>query len=147
MNTREVLDSVIRMFADHPVARGRSLRVDPGTVSQEFTSDPQLLWRVLGNMVKNALEAVQANQVITVGCGLEGIHLRFWVHNPTFMPANIQLQIFNRSFSTKGTGHGLGTYSIKLLTERYLKGRAGFTSSEEEGTTFYAILPKNLPGT
>ncbi|MCX6911436.1 MAG: ATP-binding protein [Verrucomicrobia bacterium] len=60
------------------------------------------------------------------------------------MPPSVQLQVFNRSFSTKGSGRGLGTYSVKLLTERYLKGKAGFTTSKEGGTTFFIILPKHL---
>jgi len=42
------------------------------------------------------------------------------------------MQVFNRSFSIKGGDRGLGTYSIKLLSERYLNGEVGFTS--EEGT-------------
>ncbi|MBM3132840.1 MAG: ATP-binding protein, partial [Chloroflexi bacterium] len=67
--------------------------------------------------------------------------VRFWVHNPTFMPREAQLQVFNRSFSTKGQGRGLGTYSMKLLTERYLKGKIGFDSSETGGTTFWAWYP------
>jgi signal transduction histidine kinase len=46
--------------------------------------------------------------------------------------------VFQRSFSTKGTGRGLGTYSIKLLTERYLGGRVWFESAEGHGTTFHA---------
>ena len=38
------------------------------------------------------------------------------------MPDEVKAQIFERSFSTKGRGRGIGTYSIKLLTERYLEG-------------------------
>ena len=60
----------------------------------------------------------------------------FWVHNPGFMPREVQLQLFKRSFTTKGAGRGLGTYSMKLLTERYLKGQISFTSTEADGTTF-----------
>jgi len=57
------------------------------------------------------------------------------------MPEHVQRQVFNRSFSSKGVGRGLGTYSIRLLTEKYLKGRAWFTSNESEGTTFFIEIP------
>jgi Signal transduction histidine kinase regulating citrate/malate metabolism len=57
------------------------------------------------------------------------------------MPREVQLQLFQRSFSTKGSNRGLGTYSMKLLTERYLHGSIAFTVSEEEGTTFFARYP------
>jgi len=70
--------------------------------------------------------------------------IRFWVNNPNFMPREVQLQVFQRSFSTKGAGRGLGTYSIKLLTERYLKGMVSFSTSPETGTTFQAWYPMAL---
>jgi sensor histidine kinase regulating citrate/malate metabolism len=63
------------------------------------------------------------------------------VHNPGHIPKAIQAQIFQHSFSTKGHNRGLGTYSIKLLTERYLKGEVGFSSNEVSGTMFYAAIP------
>jgi sensor histidine kinase regulating citrate/malate metabolism len=56
------------------------------------------------------------------------------------MDKAVQLQIFKRSFSTKGKGRGLGTYSIKLLTENYLDGNAGFESREDIGTIFRVSL-------
>jgi sensor histidine kinase regulating citrate/malate metabolism len=66
------------------------------------------------------------------------------VHNTTFMPQHVQLQIFNRSFSSKGKGRGLGTYSMKLLSERYLSGTVSFESAKEQGTTFYAQYPLQI---
>jgi signal transduction histidine kinase len=57
------------------------------------------------------------------------------------MPRDVQLQVFQRSFSTKGSGRGLGTYSMKLLSERYLQGRVTFDTSPAKGTTFRAIYP------
>ncbi len=70
-----------------------------------------------------------------------GLWVAFSVHNPSFMPRSVQLQVFQRSFSTKGEGRGLGTYSMKLLSERYLGGRVDFTTSPDGGTTFIATFP------
>jgi hypothetical protein len=62
------------------------------------------------------------------------------------MPELVRLQVFRRSFSTKPpAGRGIGTYSAKLITERYLGGSLSFTSSEEEGTTFTVTLPARNP--
>jgi sensor histidine kinase regulating citrate/malate metabolism len=47
------------------------------------------------------------------------------------------MQLFQRSFSTKGTGRGIGTYSMKLFGEKYLEGRVDFESTRENGTTFF----------
>jgi sensor histidine kinase regulating citrate/malate metabolism len=51
------------------------------------------------------------------------------------------MQIFQRSFSTKGSGRGIGTYSMKLLTEQYLGGEILVESSQENGTTFTVVIP------
>jgi signal transduction histidine kinase len=96
-------------------------------------------------MVKNALEASHAGQTVTIGCRNLVDAVEFSVHNPNVMPRSVQLQIFQRSFSTKGAGRGLGTYSMKLLSEQYLHGQVAFTSSAEEGTTFYARYPREFP--
>ncbi len=109
--------------------------------SVQFHSDETLLTRVIGNMIKNAVEASVPGETVKMGCFLKDNRVHFWVHNPTCIPENIRLQIFNRSFSTKGTGRGLGTYSMKYLTEKYLKGQVCFVTSEKEGTTFTASYP------
>jgi hypothetical protein len=62
------------------------------------------------------------------------------------MPEVVRRQVFRRSFSTKSpVGRGIGTYSAKLITERYLGGSLTFTSSEEQGTTFAVTLPAPNP--
>jgi len=95
-------------------------------------------------MTKNAIEASPPEAVVRLGCEPDGNDLEFWVHSQSCMPEQVQRQIFQRSFSTKGLGRGLGTYSIKLLGERYLKGRVSFTSSSEQGTTFRFRCPRNI---
>ena len=139
----DLLQDVIALFQNHEVARDRMLRLDSGAQAIEWDSDRVLLTRVIGNMVKNALEAVHPGETVTVGCAGRDRQIEFWVHNPNQMPRDVQLQIFQRSFSTKGAGRGLGTYSIKLLSERYLQGTVSF-SSTAEGTTFRAIYPLKM---
>jgi signal transduction histidine kinase len=140
----KLLTEIADMYKGHEVAQQRHIRIDSGAQEVTFTSDPILLRRVIGNMLKNALEATQPDEVVTLGCELMDKGIQFWVHNPNFMPREVQLQVFQRSFSTKGAGRGLGTYSIKLLTERYLKGKASFATSEQTGTTFKAWYPMAL---
>ena len=113
---------------------------------QDFSviSDPSLLDRIVTNLLKNAAEASQPNQTVTVSAYMENNSVFISVHNPLFIPKEIQLQIFQRSFSTKGEDRGLGTYSIRLLTERYLKGKVRFTSDEQQGTIFYINLPAEI---
>jgi len=141
--TLGLLQHVQRTLARHPVARHRTIVLGE-TWAGSIVSDPRLLGRVLGNMVKNALEAAGRGQTVTVGCVEQAESVLFRVHNPGVMPEDVQRQVFQRSFSTKSkSGRGIGTHSIKLLGERYLGGQVGFTSREAEGTTFYIRLNKS----
>jgi nitrogen-specific signal transduction histidine kinase len=135
------IGDVIDVYREHHVCKNRRIEIDPNTVNCTFSSDYTLLCRVIGNMVKNALEATPPKGIVTIKADHTDSAVIFSVHNDTVMPKEVQLQMFNRSFSTKGKGRGLGTHSIKLLGEYYLKGRVRFTSIEGEGTTFFLELP------
>jgi Signal transduction histidine kinase len=135
------IQEVCEFYRHHIVAENRTICVDPNAKQIMFVSDSTLLRRVLGNMIKNALEASPENGIVTVGCAHHNEFVEFWVHNTSFIPRNVQLQIFQRSFSTNGSNRGLGTYSMKLLSERYLHGKVSFTTSQEEGTTFRVTIP------
>ncbi|MGK9476341.1 ATP-binding protein [Melioribacter sp. OK-6-Me] len=103
-----------------------------------------MLVRSLGNLLKNTLEASKTGDTVTVKTVIGDDQIIFSVHNPAFMPQDVQMQIFNRSFSTKeGTGRGLGTYSTRLFIEKYLNGEVYFHSNEEEGTVFNIKLKRN----
>jgi signal transduction histidine kinase len=145
LNPSAVLQSVAQFYRRHIVARERCIEMAPEPVTSEVCCDPALLRRVLGNLLKNALEATPPGQTITAGCEDFGACVRLWIHNPAVMPKSVQLQVFNRSFSTKGLGRGLGTYSVRLLTERYLRGQVDFTSEVGHGTRFNVVLPKSCP--
>ncbi len=136
LQSLEVLKAVDEIYQAHNVSSRRILEIAGDAESVAFTSDETIVLRVIGNMVKNALEAARDGDTVTSGCSSDGKVVEFWVTNPTFMPREVQLQVFQHSFSTKGEGRGLGTYSMKLLSERYLKDKVSFTTSESAGTTF-----------
>ncbi len=140
LRSKDVLEEVIGCYAGHEVARGRSLVIGAGD-DVSFIADAGLIRRVLGNMVKNALEASGSGETVTVTSRSNHEVIFFTVHNPAVMSPEVRLQIFQRSFSTKGMDRGLGTYSIKLLTERYLGGQVSFESTPDAGTTFCITLP------
>jgi K+-sensing histidine kinase KdpD len=104
-------------------------------------TDAVLLQRVLLNMLKNALEATEPGGRIRLDCICTQDAIEFRVWNAGQIPVELQGRIFQRYFTTKDKpGHGLGTYSMKLIGERLLGGRVGFTSNEN-GTTFRIELP------
>ncbi len=146
-STRALLHNLVDVCEHREVAAERTLAITETRDDVPIVSDRVLLLRVLANLVTNALEAEPVGAAVTVSCSLEGDRVHFSVHNPTVMSRAVQLQLFQRSFSTKGAGRGLGTYSIRLLTERYLGGSVRFESTVEAGTTFTIDLPLELaPG-
>lgn len=133
------------LYRQRSVCEGRKLEYRCNPETARIQTDELLLSRVLGNLIKNALEASSPGQTVTVRFDL-GDTPTFSVHNQSVMPEKVKLQIFQRSFTTKAEhGHGIGTYSVKMLTERYLKGSASFRSEPGEGTTFTVKLPQH-PG-
>lgn len=142
LTTRQILEELSSQYGRSPVAAGRQIGLS-AVCSSVIWTDRRLLMRVLGNMLKNALEATPVGGSVSLGAELRGDWVAFSVSNPTVMAEPVQMQLFQRSFSTKAaTGRGVGTYSMKLLGERYLGGRVDFTSQEPAGTTFTLTLPK-----
>ncbi len=140
VNACTVAKQVAERYRNHPVAEDRQIILASDTPIV-FCVDPTLLARVLGNMVKNALESSPDADVVTIDYGHGGGRVWFSVHNPTFIPPQVQPHIFTRSYSTKGAGRGLGTYGMRLLSEQFMKGQVEFTTSAHDGTTFIVDLP------
>jgi sensor histidine kinase regulating citrate/malate metabolism len=122
----------------------RTILTQDLTDNIHFNTDKVLLTRVVFNMAKNALEAVSRGEEIRITAQLAGELIRIEVYNNSFIKRDVQNQLFQRSFSTKGDNRGIGTYSMKMLGERYLKGWVNFETSDESGTTFFIEFPRSL---
>jgi signal transduction histidine kinase len=145
---RNLIDScdlaaqLVGQLEGQEIARGRKPAIASFSESFAFISDDSLVKRILGNMLKNALEASPEGAKVTIGFSkLPDGRARFQVHNPTFIAPPIQKQIFHRYFSTKGGDRGLGTWGMRLLAEEYLGGKVSFESTKDRGTTFFLTLP------
>jgi K+-sensing histidine kinase KdpD len=141
VNSIEFLSSAVSLISSHEAGQNKQILIAENSYDIVFSTDKILLQRILINLLKNALEATLKGGTVLTGIENKGDKIRFWVSNDGVIPHEIQMQIFKRSFSTKGKGRGLGTYSIRLLAENYLKGKAGFTSNKRNGTIFFVDLP------
>ncbi|HCY88003.1 MAG TPA: hypothetical protein DHV36_22895 [Desulfobacteraceae bacterium] len=137
----EEIRSELSLILDgHRALKGKRLREQWPDAQIHLFTDLILVSKVLGNMVLNALEASPEGGDVLLRVTEEADGVVWSVRNPGGIPDEIQQRIFQRYFSTKAdVGRGLGTYSMKLFGETYLKGRVWFITDTD--TTFYFKLP------
>jgi hypothetical protein len=141
VSAKEVLENIVNQMKFHTVAYEKHIKIFPEVEDITLITDYFLLIRVLINMLKNGLEATSRNGTVTISYKKLKNSVCFFVHNDRVMDEDVKHQVFQRSFSTKGSNRGIGTYSMKLLGERYLGGKISFSSEEATGTIFNFELP------
>ncbi len=118
-------------------------------IEGQFKDVPMPSWeltRVLGNLINNAMDAVQdlppENCYIEVNLQENANGFLFQVCNlGEPIPPDLLDQIFNPGFTTKGDkGTGMGLYIVRDLVEKH-KGTVDVMSTIEEGTVFNVSLP------
>ena len=93
----DILESLRTIFSGHEAAGGKRLEI--ADVSREtIVTDPPLLVRVLTNMVKNALEAVQEGESVRLWYERWKGQPTFRVWNAQAIPEAVSRQIFQRWF-------------------------------------------------
>lgn len=143
ISTVDIIERSLEQIKNHQVAFEKDIVLEDFK-NFEIITDYLLLNRVLINMMKNALEASHKGEKVTVSCKMNNGNIEFCVANNRVLEENVKSQIFQRSFSTKGSNRGVGTYSMKLLGEQYLNGKVWFESNPEIGTLFFLSIPKIL---
>ena len=111
--------TLLESFCQAFNAGGRKqLVLDSASPNISVCSDVRLVQRILVNMIKNALEASRAGDVVRLGClAAPDGGVTFWVQNPGVMPKETRLRVFEKGFSTKGRGRGFGTYGMRLFAK------------------------------
>ena len=136
----ETLQAIIAHYREEASSRHLDVVIE-NQDDTIFETDRELVQMVLGSLVLNAIEASSRGNRVSVGYVLEEASIVFHVRNEQVMDEDVRLQVFERSFSTKGAGKGVGAYGVKLITERYLGGQVWFESGAVQGTVFYVRMP------
>jgi nitrogen fixation/metabolism regulation signal transduction histidine kinase len=143
-----IADEIIQMATNslkyHDVSKGKHLKINSMAGDISFETDSHLLIRVLVNLLKNAYEAIPLGGEIELSSAASDTDITFSVSNKGSLSEEAKSQIFQRFYSTKGENRGVGTYSIKLLTERYLKGHVSFKSTDDGSVVFTVSFPRSL---
>ncbi|MGC9312460.1 MAG: PAS domain-containing sensor histidine kinase [Sediminispirochaetaceae bacterium] len=139
---RGIVEEVIARSRKNHICQGRGIRLLEGNGDCAVITDAGLLKRCLTHVIRNALETIRAGDEVMVGWEEEDGCVDIQVFNPGYIAEDVQLQIFQRSFSTRETRRGIGTYGVKIIVEHYLDGTVWFQSDKKEGTYFHVRIPQ-----
>ncbi len=107
--------------------------------------DPELLKRVLSNLVLNAVQAMPEGGELSVSAFIKDEGFVIEVKDTGVgIPEDVKAKIFTPMFTTKSKGQGLGLAVVKRLTEA-MNGTVAFESEQGKGTKFIVRLPNKEP--
>lgn len=126
-------------------ARDISLEIKQNSDLSYLMVPPMELVTVVGNLLNNALEAVEDFDPFlrTVRIKIfekSGLYI-IQTQNPGYMPPDIKNKIFEPGFSTKAGDRGIGLASIKYQVEKH-NGMVLVSSHPENGTRFTVCYPR-----
>jgi nitrogen fixation/metabolism regulation signal transduction histidine kinase len=139
LDLNEVVQSAVALFTGEPNAH----IVLTTSATLRVKADREHLLRVFNNLIKNAVQAIPEGRHGRVDVRLrrEGdLAIAEVQDNGSGIPEHLRERIFEPSFTTKGSGMGLGLAMVKRLVEQ-AGGSVSFASLENEGTTFTVSLP------
>lgn len=103
--------------------------------------DPAQLSRVVQNLVKNAVEAMQDGGILKISTEIKGEKVVLSVSDTgKGIPKETMEKLFSPFFTTKEKGLGLGLTIVKKYVTDH-GGQVEVDSEEGKGTTFRVILP------
>jgi signal transduction histidine kinase len=135
--------SVARELQPWAGERGVRLEVDLPADLPAVRADPDLLDRVLRNLVGNALKFTPAGGAVRLSAGAEGPEVRFGVSDTgPGLPAEVEARLFHKFARGTGPqrGHGLGLAFCRLAVEA-MGGRIWAENQPGAGASFHFTLP------
>jgi signal transduction histidine kinase len=109
--------------------------------AKRIITHPDLLNRILGNLVINSIQAMPAGGKLNIHAYRDENDYVITVKDTSVgIPEEVKGKLFAPLFTTKSKGQGFGLAVVKRLTEA-LGGTITFESKEGKGTTFMVRLP------
>ena len=141
----ETVELVLEQYT--PIAAEVNIDLRSEAATAPLVADEDLLVQVLVNLIDNALSHTPAGGTVTVGCGRDNGHIRFWVVDTgEGIAPEHQSRIFDRFYrvdagrSRERGGTGLGLAICRSVVET-LGGSISLESVPDRGTRVDVLLP------
>jgi signal transduction histidine kinase len=109
--------------------------------AKKLIADPDLLKRILANLVNNAVQAMPKGGKLTLNASRERGDVVITVEDTgEGIPIEVRPKLFTPLFTTKSRGQGFGLAVVKRMTEA-MRGTVAFESEIGKGTKFTLRFP------
>jgi two-component system sensor histidine kinase AgrC len=141
------LSALLLVKTGAAAGKGISLNIDIEANLSAIRVSPLDLVAVIGNLINNAMEAVEdmepTDREVKLHLFTELEFCIIQVHNSGTIPEEVYDRLFEPGFSTKSDSgeRGIGLASVKYLVEKY-KGKIVVSSNPDSGTCFTVYYPK-----
>ena len=146
INIDELLEQCVRLLSFRAKEKNQHLVLNTN-LQVHITGDKEKLWRVINNLIINAIKFSPADSIIEVTTQKQSGNIDIMVKDKGVgIPKAIQNQIFDPFTTARRQGtqgeqpFGLGLYISKQIIEAH-NGKIWLESESEQGTTFHVELP------
>ena len=137
-NIPQLIDELISNIS---VPKNIKIQVKVQKEAETAMADSDILRRILGNLVTNAVQAMPEGGKLSIKTYREGANSVITVTDTGVgIPKEAREKLFTPLFTTKSKGQGFGLAVVKRMTEA-LGGAVTFESEEGKGTKFILLLP------
>lgn len=139
----DLKDTLLSVAELHQLSEGEIKLCLPDEAC-EVEADRDQIVRVLNNLVRNAMQAMEQVERPALKLSLIETEDHYLVEvedNGIGIPPEVQARIFQPNFTTKSSGMGLGLAMCRNIVDQ-AGGSIRFQTTLEQGTTFTVELPK-----
>jgi PAS domain S-box-containing protein len=137
-NTQQFLEGILASFH---FSQNIEVAINVSDNLPQVTIDPDMMRRVLVNLITNSLQAMSTEGKLTINAFRKGNFAYLSVQDTgTGIPEAVKPKLFEPMFTTKSKGQGFGLAVCKKIVEAH-HGTITFNSEGENSTVFTIQIP------
>ena len=151
VDINSLLSKSVELLRFKAAEKNQKIKLELLTEPEELLISREKIWRVIGNLISNAIKFSAPGGTIAVKATVNKNELKISVKDAGIgIPADVQDKVFNMFTEAKRPGtageksFGLGLSISKQIIETH-GGKIWFESDVKTGTTFYISLPRQKP--